>query len=190
MLSYSRNTRRADSASRRRALGAGLAVALMSGTALAGKAHQFVFIAYTDAPGGAEVVAGRYQDALEQLSRPGAVELDAAEANTNRCVAYSMTLQWQEARTACDAAVRAARLHQTGAPAWMSWMHAADDESLAVAYSNRAVMHWLSNDGAAASQDLAKAQELSPESDFVAYNVTALEVHTEVALAGVPAPKS
>ena len=55
MSSSTRNIRRASSSLRPRALGAALALTLASGAALADGAHRFVFTAYTDAPGGAEV---------------------------------------------------------------------------------------------------------------------------------------
>lgn len=191
MSSFSRNRDRAHSIRRSRAIGAALALALVSGAALADGAHRFVFTAYADAAGGADVVAGRYRAALEELkSHPAAMAMSSAAADSNRCVAYSMTLQWPEARAACDAAVRAAREERGSSPAWWSWTPAPDEESIAVAYANRAVMHWLVNDAAAARRDLAQAREHSPQSEFVALNVAALKRHTEIAQAGTPAPKS
>lgn len=197
MSSFSRNTSRANSLRRSRALGAGVALALASTAALAGGAHRFVFTAFSDATGGDEVVAGRYDAALEKLASAG--QLDGAAMDTNRCVAYSMTLRWQEARAACDAAVRTATAQRRRPPAWWNWMHTSPDDYLAVAYANRAVVRWLSNDDAAAREDLAKAQELSPGAEFIARNIVALEAHTgiapakarsEMARAGAPAPKS
>jgi len=190
MSSFARNTRRANSAQCSRALGAGIALSLLSGAALAG-AHQFVFTAYSDAAGGAEVMAGRYRAALEELQgQPTVMSLDPAAINSNRCVAYSMTLQWQPARAACDAAVRAAEAERAAAPAWLSWATPSPDEDLAVAYANRAVMFWLWRNQTAAQRDLAAAQKLSPHAEFVAKNLTALKVHATVALAAAPAPKS
>ena len=189
MPSFSRNSRRANCTRNPLALGAGIALTLLSGGALADGAHRFVFTAYSDAAGGADVVAGRYQAALEQLrAHRDTMDLDPSAANTNRCVAYSMTLRWQEARAACDAAVRAANEQRQSAQA--SWLPASNTESLAVAYANRAVVNWLSHDDAAAREDLAKARELSPRAAFVAQNLAALRVHREMARAGAPAPKS
>lgn len=192
MLTYRRHTRRANSPNRSRMPGAGtgVALALLSGAAAANGAHRFVFTAYGDAPGGAQVLAGRYQAALDDVKAyRGVVDRDPAATNTNRCVAYSMTLRWREARTACDAAVRTADEESNGAPTWMGGV-VTDDDRLAIAYANRAVMHWMSHDQVAARQDLAKAQALSPKADFVARNVAALEMHRTVALADAPAPKS
>jgi tetratricopeptide (TPR) repeat protein len=189
MPPFSRNSRRTNCMRNALALGAGIALTLLSGGALADGAHRFVFTAYSDAAGGADVVAGRYQAALEQLrAHRDAMDLDPSAANTNRCVAYSMTLRWQQARAACDAAVRAANEQRQSAQA--SWLPASNTESLAVAYANRAVVNWLSDDDAAAREDLAKARELSPRAAFVAQNLAALRVHREMARAGAPAPKS
>lgn len=184
MSSFTRNTRRANSIQRSRALGAALVLTLVSGAALAHGAHQFVFTAYSDAAGGADILTGRYRAALEELkSHPGEVDLGPSLTNTNRCIAYAMTLQWQEARAACDAAVHAANDQRKLTPAWSSWERMSDEDYLAVAYANRAVMEWMSDDYGAARKDLAEAQALSPQADFVARNVVALEAHDAVAQA-------
>jgi hypothetical protein len=73
----------------------------------------------------------------------------------------------------------------------LSWARESDDEYLALAYANRAVMHWMSHDEASAQKDLSRARELSPQTDFVAQNIAALKVHvTEVFAGAPPAPKS
>jgi len=191
MSTYRRNICRTDSTSRPRAIVAGLALALASGAALADGAHRFVFSAYSDAPGGSEVVAGRYGAALEELkSQAGDIALDPLAANTNRCIAYSMTLRWQEAHAACNAAVSAASEQRLGVPAWLSGLRASDDRDLALAYANRAVLHWLSQDEPAAAEDLTRARELAPRADFVARNIAALNVHLTVARATTAVPKS
>jgi hypothetical protein len=191
MSTFTRNTRRANCARCPRAVAAGLALMLASGAALADGAHQFVFTAYSDAVGGADVVAGRYRAALEELNgNPNITDLDPSATNTNRCVAYSMTLPWQEAHAACDAAVRAASEQRLARAGELSWRTPSEADRLAVAYTNRAVMHWLAHDDAAARGDLAKALQLSPQAAFVARNVTALKVHAEVAEAGASASKS
>lgn len=191
MSSLSRNIHRAHSPLRLRALSTGLALALASGAALADGAHRFVFTAYTDAAGGAEVVSGRYRAALHALeSHPDTMDLDPSAANTNRCVAFSMTLQWQRARAACDAAVHAASAQRGGVPARLGGIRQSQDEYLALAYANRAVMHWMSRDGGAAEDDLVRARALAPQADFVARNIAALEAHAAVARATAPAPKS
>jgi hypothetical protein len=187
MSSLSRNSRRANSVWKSLRIGAGIALTLLSGAAFADGAQQFVFTAFTDAAGGTDVVAGRYQAAIWQLkSHRDIMDLDPSAAETNRCVAYSMTLHWPEARAACNAAVREAN-YASAQPGWLS---GTNGESLAVAYANRAVMNWLSHDDAAAREDLARAERLSPQAAFVARNRVALRMHREMAQASPPPPKS
>lgn len=187
MSLFSRNIPRANSLLCPRALGTALALMFVSGAAVADGAHRFVFTAYSDAAGGAEVMAGRYRAALKELaSHPDAKVPNSSETSTNRCVAYSMTLQWEDAHAACDAAVQAARWERSISPPWWTLAPAPDDDYLAVAYANRAVMYWLSRDDGRAQKDLAQAQELSPRADFVSQNVAALKVHHAVALAAAP----
>jgi len=192
MSSLSRNNRRAHFARRTHTLGAGLALTLLSTAALADGAHrQFVFTAYADAAGGTQVLAGRYQAALAQLrGYRGVADPDPAAVETNRCVAYSMTLQWQKASSSCDAAVRAAEAERAMPTATWSWAPASSDDYVAVAYANRAVVHWLLKDDAGARKDLAKARSLLPQAGFVTRNVEAFEAHRLVAQAGTPTPKS
>ena len=178
MSPFSHNIRRANSIRRSRALGAGLALTLMSAVVRADGAHQFVFTAFSDATGGAAVLAGRYQVALAELKdHRGAADRDPSAIDTNRCVAYSMSRQWQKARAACDAAVRAAgEQRELPTTAWWGWTPASNDDYAAVAYANRAVLRWLLKEEAAARQDLAKAQGFSPQAEFVARNLAALGV--------------
>jgi hypothetical protein len=191
MPSLSRNSRRANSARKSLALGAGIALTLLSGTALADGAQRFVFTAYSDAAGGADVVAGRYHAALEELEgHSDIMDLDPSATNTNRCVAYSMTLRLHEARAACDAAIRAAKDRLRAQTGVWTGLPVSDDDRLAVAYANRAVVNWLSRDATAAREDLAKARQLSPWATFVAQNLAALKMHGEMAQASAPAPKS
>ncbi len=191
MSSLSRNIRRANSAVRSQALGAGLALALMSAAALADGAQHLVFTAFSDAAGGADVVAGRYDAALQELkTHPLAMNLDPSAIATNRCVAYSMTLRRKEARAACDAAVDAARDERNSQPSFWTQSSSSGEDYLTVAYANRAVMHWLLQDEAAARADLASAQALSPRAAFVVENLAALKTHRVLAEAGTPAPKS
>lgn len=185
------NSHRADSDRRSRAFGAGLVLTLASGAAFAGGMHRFVFTAYSDAAGGAEVMAGRYRTALQELNTDaGSMALDPSALNTNRCVAFSMTLQWQQAHAACDAAVRAASMQRVLPSTWWGPSHGSDDDYLALAYTNRAVLEWMSSDQAAARKDLAEAQGIAPQSGFVTQNLAALAAHAEIAQASSPVPRS
>ncbi len=127
--------------------------------------------AYTNGAGGKSLVAGDFDAAVAQVRRNTA---DAMTLQTNRCVAYTMTGQFDSAQSVCDSAIRNARHDLSGVSASTLWQREMLSEYLAIAYSNRAVLHWLSHDAVAAARDLADAVELSPKAEFVARNITAL----------------
>jgi len=179
MGSYSRNSRKPS-----RALRLGLAAVLLSGPAAyaAEQPRAFVLTAYSNGVAGRTILAGDYQSAIKQLTgHVSEPTLEASTANTNRCVAYSMTKQWEAARVACDAAIKDARDESASLPGWMQWAARRHDDYVAVAYANRGVMHWLAKDVSAAQLDLAKAEALSPKADFVARNLEALRARNALA---------
>jgi hypothetical protein len=182
MRSYSRN-----SCKPYRALGLAAAVSLLLGQAVqaADSAHNFVLTAYSNGTGGAELISGNYAAAAEALhSHPLISSLDASTISNNRCVALAMTKQWDSARIACDQAVRDAQQEKAMLPSYQYWARKTQSEYLAVALSNRAVLHWMSADAQAAANDLKRAEALSPKSDFVTRNRAALEyTHTVPAVA-------
>jgi hypothetical protein len=160
-----------------RARGLAAAVALLLGSAAqAGEqSHNFVLTAYSNAAGGTDLVSGNYQAANEILRYYGSLTaLDASASSNNRCIALTMTKQWDAARAACDQAVRAAeRENATLSPYQYSGRELGNDY-VAVALSNRAVLHWLSADSAAAAADLKRAATLSPNAACVERNKWAL----------------
>src|SRR5690349_18192510 len=141
MRSYSRNSCKPS-----RALPLAAAVSLLLGTATqaAEPAHSFVLTAYSNTAGGAELVSGDYQAATEALHHaPTISTADASAASNNRCVALTVTKQWDSARAACDRAVRDAQQEKTLLPSYQYWARKLKNEYLAVALSNRAVLHWM-----------------------------------------------
>jgi hypothetical protein len=173
MPSYSRNSRKPLQVLRLAIAGVVQGGALLAGSVAhaAEQPNKFVMTAYTNAPGGENLVKGRYDAALAQtrFASPSDEALP-----TNRCVAYTMTGQFDTAKSACDAAVREARSDLMHASSSMLWRTAELQDFLAVAYSNRAVLHWLSKDAVAAARDLAEAAVFTPKAEFVARNITAL----------------
>ncbi len=139
--------------------------------------HPFVMTAYASAPGGHALLAQRYPAALQQLREYGTGALDPAAVNINSCVAYAMTRQWHAAHSACDAAVRAATNPHAFTAPWVELSGISTQRRLAAAYSDRAVMRWLTDDPAGARADLAKARALEPEAGFVTGNEAALAAH-------------
>src|SRR6267143_6161378 len=114
MSSYGRNSRKPAQAP-----GLGLAAALLLGSAAnaADQAHTFVLTAYSNGAGGASLVSGEYGAAVKELGgHSHSFSVDASTVSTNRCVAYSVTKQWDAARAACDAAVRDAQEDKANLP--------------------------------------------------------------------------
>jgi hypothetical protein len=168
-----------------RVLGLAAAVALLLGSAAqAGEqSHNFVMTAYTNGKGGPDLVSGHYNAAELELSyRPGLSAFDNSTNSNNRCVAHALTKQWDAAHTACDEAVREAEHERATLPSYQYWARSQENDYLAVALSNRAVVHWMSSDAKGAEADLKRAEALSPAAGFVGRNRTAMEYsHTAVA---------
>jgi hypothetical protein len=172
MPSYSRNSRKPMQVLRLAIASVVQGGALLAGSvAHADQPNKFVMTVYTNGAGGDSLVRGDFTTAVQQTQHRGAYD---DTLDTNKCVAYTMTAQFETAKSVCDAAVRDAKkdvLHSS--PATL-WERTQLEESLAIAYSNRAVLDWLSHDAAAAERDLADASALSPQGDFVAHNMSAL----------------
>jgi Flp pilus assembly protein TadD len=184
MRSSGRNSRKPY-----RVLSLAAAVSLLLGSAAqaADPTHNFVLTAYSNGQGGAELISGNYAAAAEVLHHQSAIStFDASTTSNNRCVALAMTKQWDFARKACDQAVRDAQQEKALLPSYQYWARKVKNDYLALALSNRAVLHWMSSDTAAAASDLKRAETLSPKADFVTHNREALEYsHTNPAVAQV-----
>jgi len=155
-------------------------------------AVRFEFVVYTNEAGGRALADGQYAAAAKTLNAsPSMLSLDTTTFNTNRCVAFSLTAQLTAARVACDAAVKDSQEGSAGVLSLFRSRRAARNDA-ALAYSNRAVLNWLSGDAAAAARDLASARQLAPSAEYVVRNLTALAERapspTEVLAADVPVP--
>ena len=152
-----------------------LTAALVTATAAAAETTDpFVLVAYSNRAGGREPITGDYGSAAQALRQHSDASLPDPQAlDTNSCVAYAMNKQLPQARAACDAAVRDAHSADSTLLAWNAQAR-QQSAAAAVAYSNRAVLHWLDADPKAAQADLARAQALAPEASFVVRNLTAM----------------
>jgi hypothetical protein len=160
-----------------------LTAGIIASAAAAEASDPFVFVAYSNRTGGEKLASGNYANAAQAVLAPAASAAmsDPQALDTNRCVAYTMTQQLAKARDACDAAVADTRRADEAMLSFSAPTHKQSDAAAAVAYSNRAVMHWLEADLAAAGADLARAQALAPQAGFVAHNLAALQAHQSVA---------
>ena len=144
---------------------------------------DFVQTAYSIGRGGQALVTGDYAAAGKALSyKPTLSAFDTSTNSNNRCVSLTVTKQRDAAKAACDKAVQDAEREKTMLPSFEAWAQNAQDKDIAVALSNRAVMHWMLDDSEAAAADLERAEQLSPKSAFVQRNKSALEYsHRELA---------
>jgi hypothetical protein len=169
-----------------RAVCAAVALALTGVAAQAAEpAHKVMLSGYEDSVGGASLMAGDYQAVIAQLAPHGfTFWKDAVAASTNLCVASIMTKSWDGAQRACDEAIKYARLQDLGSDLYQREVR---DEQVALAYSNRAVLHWLESQPQSAAADMARAQSLSPQSQFVSQNVARLGAVNTAQAMGVAA---
>jgi hypothetical protein len=159
------------------------ATANANAAAAAEASDPFMFVAYSNRAGGAKLATGDYANAAQAvLGQAASMSASDPQAlDTNRCVAYTMTQQLAKARRACDAAVADAHRADDTMLSFTRQTQRQSAAAAAVAYSNRAVMHWLDADMAAAGADLAKAQALAPQASFVVRNLAALQAHQNLA---------
>jgi hypothetical protein len=130
---------------------------------------RLVLASYVDTAGGKALVMGRTERAIEQIHAKGDVRKSSL-ALTNLCVAHTVLRQWTEARDSCDAAVAIATANRTRLMYRPGVSRTQLDTAASVAYSNRAVLNWLSRESLAAQNDLARAREISPKAFYVTRN--------------------
>lgn len=140
---------------------------------------HFVLAAYGTVAGGHDILHGNYHAALTALSaRRYTDTADAAAVSLNRCAALTMAAQWPAARSACNKAVHYAHLVKlTHVEESLTGLH-RQDEGIALAHSDRAVLESLTAQGKAAAQDMKQAWAFLPGSGLVAQNLTALSLHS------------
>lgn len=149
---------------------AALTTAANADTNAAGR--KLTISAYLDAPGADLLMQGDYATAVKKI-QSGARSGENAELvyDTNLCVAYTMSQQWEAAQSKCDAAVTDARIR---GPDDVFDFGASHNARLGAAYSNRAVLHWLQGKPQKALADMAKAHSIAPKTTFVTDNWVAL----------------
>jgi ethanolamine ammonia-lyase small subunit len=128
-----------------------------------------VLASFVDTAGGKALVMGRTERAIEQIYAKRA-EQTSPLTLTNLCVAHTVLRQWTEARDTCDAAVAIATANRSKLMFRPGVSRTQLDMAASMAYSNRAVLNWLSRDALAAQNDLARARDISPKAFYVTRN--------------------
>jgi hypothetical protein len=136
----------------------------------------YILTAYSDAVGGEQLLSGQYSAALVRLrSAKDDTVSSKAVKKTNVCVAYAMMHKLKEARVACDAAVVAATADRSHSQGLVSRSRIQEDSAVAIAYSNRAIVHSLFNETVGSAEDLAEAHYLAPQTDYIVRNIAAFK---------------
>ena len=138
-------------------------------------APKLVLTAYINGAGGESVMAGKYDAALTEIKRDRSASSDAYTAKiNNQCVTYAVMKQLPQAMSACDEALRAAKADRISALRY-SPGSVIQNSYVAIAYTNRAVVHMMTKDVEGAKSDLARAKSLAPDAEFVSKNLLAME---------------
>ncbi len=150
-------------------------LAAATGAQAGERAHTpMVLTAYSNGAGGSNLLKGNYSEALAEIQHYRQNSLIPASAKaTNLCVAYAATKQLTAAKDACDAALKQAKYDRLTASRYASGAM-QENAYVAIAYSNRAVVHMLAKDEASAKADLERAKALAPNAEFVSKNVIAV----------------
>ncbi len=154
-----------------------------SGAQAAETAHTpFVLTAYSNGIGGKSLLSGNYAAALVEIQNFHAQQMVAVSAKANNlCVAYTALKQLTEAKSACTAALRSAREDKLSSSRF-SPGSSEENAYIAIAYTNRAVVHMLAHDSSSAKADLERAAALAPRAEFVSRNLAAAETsHNTIA---------
>jgi hypothetical protein len=133
-----------------------------------------IMASYTDARGGQALVRGRTELARDLLGTKTIARSSPAEL-TNLCVARTVLRQLPQAGEACDAALARALAERSGTRQWPGAYREALQTAVSAAYSNRAVMHWLSGNADAAREDLVNARSIAPDASYVMRNLEVTE---------------
>lgn len=126
---------------------------------------------------GHAVTAGRYDEAIDQITSAVDVADASFEAKTNLCVAYTKSGDLENAAVACDAAVdtiqKRSQHAKRYAPVYEADTYRAYE---ALALSNRGVLHAVRGEDAQAREDFLEAKKLRARLVAPGVNLARLDV--------------
>ncbi|MDX1517847.1 MAG: hypothetical protein R3288_13465 [Woeseiaceae bacterium] len=152
---------------------------LCSGAALHAEEETlyYTLTAIEDVSYGEAVVAGDYETAIEGILTLAKVARGGFEAQTNLCVAYTRSGDFEKADDSCDAALAALKRQSRNAtapglaPFYSRRLH---EKYLALALSNRGVLRVISGEPDLAREDFEKAANLKFGLDVADANLAKL----------------
>ena len=146
---------------------AAVLAASLAVNAASADAPVYTMTVFTDSAHGSKVVSGDYDKAIDRLERAEARFADSVAGQTNLCVAYLKSGDMDKAIDACTAAVEVIESDQR--LSLRSKLLAEDqrlklETELAIALSNRGVMHAAKGNAELAEADFLRAAELDVRS--------------------------
>ena len=122
-------------------------------------AYTMAFI--EDEAYGRQVTAGKYEQAIDRITRSGVRTRDRFAEQVNLCVAYAKSKDIESANLSCNAALAGLKKQQDRATlSKKSARYGEYKRDLAVALSNRGVLFAVSGDKKRARESFAAALEL------------------------------
>ena len=154
----------------------GIAGALLLGFSMPVTAEETSAAAYTMAvikneAFGRQVTAGKYEQAIDRITRGGVHAKDRFADHVNLCVAYTKTKDIESANLSCNAALAGLEKQEERATrSKKSPLYGSYKRDLAMALSNRGVLFAVSGDAARARESFAAAIELQTGLSRIARN--------------------
>lgn len=128
-----------------------------------------------DTAQGRRLTKGDYTNAIEELEAPALFDRATFAKSNNLCVAYTMTMKFDEAALACDAALEIRERVRLPAPWYASAINRTKVRDKALALSNRGVLRAVTGDVAGARADFERAIALEAELDAPEANLIRLD---------------
>ncbi len=154
----------------------GLTCALLLGFSMPVTAEETAAATYTMAvikneAYGRQVTAGKYDQAIEKITRGGVRAKDRFANHVNLCVAYTKTKDIESANLSCNAALAGLKKQEDRSTrSKKSAVYGAYERDLALALSNRGVLFAVSGDTKRARESFAAAIELQTGLSHLAKN--------------------
>lgn len=130
----------------------------------------YTLTAIEDLNYGEQIIAGEYETAIEGILSSSKIRRNAFEAQTNLCVAFTRTGDFDRAGTSCDSALEALGDRRLSA----TYSRRTQEKYLALALSNRGVLHAVSGEPELARRDFTRAAKLRFDLNVVDINLARL----------------
>ncbi len=141
-------------------------------------APVYTMTVFTDAAHGSKVVTGNYEKAIDRLEGAETRYADSVEGQTNLCVAYLKSGELDKASMACSTAVDVIENDQRlklASNLIPGYQRRKLETELAIALSNRGVMHAVQGDRELAEADFRRAADLEAKVKAPEINLARLQ---------------